>query len=101
MENYEVTEKETTEVTAEPEYGTETLNYEEKGVSLKDAAIIGAVTLTGAAVVKWLGKKLKPVFVKKAAKFVKKNGYTVVPNELLDSEEDEVEAPEEISVEED
>lgn len=88
MENYEVTETEVTDVTTEPECETETY-YENRVISAKDAIKIGAVTLVGAAALKWLGKKLKPVFVKKAAKFCKKNGYTVVANEVLDAEVEE------------
>lgn len=100
MENYEVTNMEVTDVTTEPECETETY-YEDRGISAKDAITIGAVTLVGAAALKWLGKKLKPVFVKKAAKFCKNNGYTVVPNEVLDARvEESVEESYEVEEEE-
>lgn len=98
MENYEVTEREVTDVTVEPEYETET-NTEEKGVSLKDAAVIGAVTLAGAALIKAVVKKAKPSFVKWCVKVAKKNGYTCVSNEVLDSEEETIEETYEVEEE--
>lgn len=102
MENNEmIAREEEMDDMTEQDYATET--YEEtRGISGRDALTIAAGTLVGAAVVKWIAKKIKPVVVKAAVKFVKKNGHTVVPNELLDNyEEDSVDESEEIVEDED
>jgi hypothetical protein len=95
MNNMEVYEPET-DVTEVTEYETETYT-DEKGISGKDVATIAIGTLIGVGVVKWIGKKVKPLIVKGAVKMAKKNGYTCVPNEVLDAA---VEDTEQVEVEE-
>lgn len=90
MENYEVTEREVTDVTVEPEYETETYTGDKK-VDFKTGATIAVGTLAVAAVAKAIVKKAKPSFIKWCVKVAKKNGYTCVPNELLDNEEESIE----------